>query len=496
VKLNLNSFCTLTAFLILSPAVFAADQLVPSVYPTIQADIDAAVNGDTVTVAQGTYYENIDVGGKSITLRSTDPNDPSVVAGTVIDAEESGTVVTFPDIESANCVLAGFTITGGEAPDCGGGICCWNATLTINNCIFTGNVAENEDGAGIFNIFSGNIAEDGGGVFNDRGHLTVINCTFNENAAESGKGGGIFSRHGELTLTGCAFIGNSALSEGGGVATDYNSVIVTNCTFIGNSARQGGGMNNSHWGATAANCVFSSNAAQRGGGICTNRLYLHDGTLRLSNCTFSKNVADYYGGAVDNRYEGILILTSCILWGNIANEGPQVAMEDDGTLSVSYSCLQGDEWDVYTAAGVTLDWGDGNIDADPCFADMAGGDYHLQSSAGRWDANASVWVTDDNDSPCIDAGDPCSDWTAELWPHGKRINMGAFGGTPQASKSQSDAGNIADLDFSGSVNWGDAKILTNRWLVEELLLAEDFNRDGLVDGWDFAIFADKWAWNE
>jgi hypothetical protein len=38
-------------------------------------------------------------------------------------------------------------------------------------------------------------------------------------------------------------------------------------------------------------------------------------------------------------------------------------------------------------------------------------------------------------SPCIDAGDPNSDWTGEIWPHGERINMGTYGGTQQASMS-------------------------------------------------------------
>jgi hypothetical protein len=63
------------------------------------------------------------------------------------------------------------------------------------------------------------------------------------------------------------------------------------------------------------------------------------------------------------------------------------------------------------------------------------GDYHLKSQAGRWDPKSQTWVLDELTSPCIDAGDPASDWTAELWPHGERINMGAFGGTPQASMS-------------------------------------------------------------
>jgi predicted outer membrane repeat protein len=297
-----------------------------------------------------------------------------------------------------------------------------------------------------------------------------------------------------LTLTNCTFRSNSANDEGGGVAADYNSVTLTNCTFIGNSAEDGGGMNNSHWGATATNCVFSGNSAtEKGGGICS--YYLYGGDLTLSNCTFSGNVADVYGGAVCNQVEGDLELINCIAWGNSANEGPQIAMEDDGTLSIDYSCLQGGEWDVY-APDANVDWNDGNIDADPCFADEAGGDLHLRSTAGRWDANTSGWVVDGSNSPCIDAGDPDSDWTAELWPHGKCINMGAFGGTAQASMSQSEAGNVSDLDQSDAVDGVDLRLITDKWLYQQVLLSEDLNRDGLVNDWDFAIFADNWAWKE
>jgi len=83
-----------------------------------------------------------------------------------------------------------------------------------------------------------------------------------------------------------------------------------------------------------------------------------------------------------------------------------------------------------------------------------------------------------------------------LWPHGKRVNIGAFGGTPQASMSESEVGNIADLDPNGSVNWGDLKILTNKWFVEELLLSEDLNRDGTVNSKDYAVFANNWAWEQ
>ena len=63
------------------------------------------------------------------------------------------------------------------------------------------------------------------------------------------------------------------------------------------------------------------------------------------------------------------------------------------------------------------------------------GDYHLRSEVGRWEAQAQDWVPDAVTSPCIDAGDPNSDWTAETWPHGGRINLGVYGGTWQASLS-------------------------------------------------------------
>jgi len=101
-------------------------------------------------------------------------------------------------------------------------------------------------------------------------------------------------------------------------------------------------------------------------------------------------------------------------------------------------------------------WGDGNIDADPCFAapgqwDAHGttgggthplndtwtsGDVHLRSPAGRFDPATGLWVTTDVEtSPCIDAGDPAAPVGDEPSPNGSRINMGAYGGTTQASKT-------------------------------------------------------------
>ncbi len=59
--------------------------------------------------------------------------------------------------------------------------------------------------------------------------------------------------------------------------------------------------------------------------------------------------------------------------------------------------------------------------------------YHLKSENGRW--NGTQWVNDTNRSPCIDAGDPASDYSKEPTPNGNRINIGAFGNATEASKT-------------------------------------------------------------
>ncbi len=82
----------------------------------IQGGIDAATDGDTVVVLPGLYVENINFGGKALSLQSTDPSNPDVVASTVIDGNGSVSflpVVTFESGEDLTSVLQGFTVRGG-----------------------------------------------------------------------------------------------------------------------------------------------------------------------------------------------------------------------------------------------------------------------------------------------------------------------------------------------------------------------------------------------
>ena len=90
--------------------------------------------------------------------------------------------------------------------------------------------------------------------------------------------------------------------------------------------------------------------------------------------------------------------------------------------------------------------GTGDTSVDPLFVDATNGDFHLKSEAGSY--TGSAWTADTVTSLCIDAGDPDSAYSAEPSPNGSRINMGAYGHTNQASKSDNcpSVSNATQLD--------------------------------------------------
>jgi len=379
-------------------------------------------------------------------------------------------------------------LNGSNPYDRGGGMDNYSSSPTVTNCTFSGNSAY-YDGGGMDNYsssptvtnctFSGNSAQFGGGMCNRSSSPTVINCTFSDNStfgSATSKGGGMYNEgNSNPSVTNCTFSGNSA-RWGGGMANWTSSPTLTNCTFSGNSSYDwgGGGMwNRSSSSPMLTNCTFGGNSARYGGGISNEA----GSSPTVTNCTFSGNSASESGGGMDNYENSRPTLTNSILWGNTASSGSQIY---NGSATVSYSDVQGG-WP-----------GTGNIDENPLFVDSAIGDYHLKSQAGRWDSNSQSWVKDDVTSPCIDRGSPASDWTAELWPHGGRINLGAYGGTPEASMSLSTVGNVADLNIDNAVNGKDFANFADTWQTEQVLLPQDLDRNRTVDFSDLRVFADNW----
>ncbi|UCF44210.1 MAG: hypothetical protein JSV99_04660, partial [Planctomycetota bacterium] len=387
-------------------------------FATIARGIDAAAEGDTVLVWPGVYTgggnRDLDFAGKAITVRSTEPEDPCVVAATIIDC----------------------------------------------------NGSEGEPHRGFY-FHSG---EDGNSIVEG---LSIINGDVSGSSAwPEASGGGIFC-YGAASPT------------------------IKHCIMRSNSATWGGAIcYYQSYKASIGNCVISGNDANYGGGVMcrVGMMSIADNDVIMNKCTFSGNSAEA-GGAVLIGEGSNPSIANCILWGNNATYGPEIAMTtvDWGSaLCISFSDVEGGQGAIYDMD--RLEWGPGNIDTDPCFADPCGGDYHLKSAAGRWDANSESWVADASTSPCIDAGNPgCPLGDEPNDVNNVRINMGAYGGTVEASKSPANWALLADLTNDGVVDSIDLGVFVDDWAESGVCVASDLDRSEFVDFADFDVFAQQWS---
>lgn len=191
-----------------------------------------------------------------------------------------------------------------------------------------------------------------------------------------------------------------------------------------------------------SHCVITGNRATRYSGGAVD---CFQSEATFINCTISHNVARDEDGAAITCEDSNDVFVNCILWDNVPDQIQTVYGNDP---QISYCDIEGTVWP-----------GTGNISVDPCFAapgtwvdaSNAGiqvsaqdidahwlvGDYHVQSEFGRYSSNLG-WVCDLVTSACIDTGNPSSDFELESDPNGGCINIGAYGGTPEASRSQPD----------------------------------------------------------
>ena len=457
---------------------------VPNVYPTIQAAIDDASDGNTIWIADGQYSGegnfDIDFKGKAITIKSE--NGPQ---NCIIDCQFKGRGFDFHNGEGDSSVLDGIQIINGFGGELGGGIKCTASSPKIINSIIA-NCTASEYGGGICNSYSSS--------------PILINCTFSKNSVESklsaqGSGGGICNLvDSSPILTNCSFSENFANHSGAGIYNfEKSNPDLSKCTFTANTARHGGGMYNCYNSRPILkNCIFSENLAEYGGAVKNS-----EALSTLINCTLYKNSAEM-GGGIWNGWGGSAELVNSILWHNSdiggMAESAQINDSQGSRISfINYCCLQG--WSGKIG-------GIGNIGADPLFFAPENGDYHLKSAGWRWDMERQIWHYDEMTSPCIDAGNPGSpldgellnipDGPSNLWGSNLRINMGCYGGTDQAGVPPHGWSLLADINNDGFVNSKDFAFMVHSWMKSKSLLPGDLDRNGTVNSADLALLTNDW----
>lgn len=332
----------------------------------LQAALGAAVAGDEIWVAAGTYKPGT-ARADTFTLKSNVPlyggfagnesnraarnftthlsilegdvlgNDNVVV--TAADPNRSENIEKVVTANTANTMIDGFTIQGGNAnvgnPG-GGAIDIELVAATVNNMVFRSNTgvnggavlinggppstisnssfignASSSSGAGLFNMgfanptfnnltFINNTSDKGGGIYNNSGTITLNNGIFISNTATGALGGGGMynAPSSAANVNKAVFIGNTATTNGGAIYNYTSSPIYTNVIITGNSTNgRGGGMYN----------TFTSNP-------------------KLVNVTFNGNTAVSGGSAFYNN-SGSPVFVNVLLWnnvfGNIALPGGQ-----------------------------------------------------------------------------------------------------------------------------------------------------------------------------
>lgn len=497
-------------------------------FRTIQAAINVATTGQSVLVATGDYTEDLRVesdtvelyggfaGGSTQQYATMTPGDfdtrDTVNTPTTITGTGDESVVTL--LDAGFSVVDGIRITGGggstnDLPYAsnGGGMYINGGTPIIRN-----NIIDTNDPTR-----PGDITTFGGAIYTENANATIEYNDINENTAE--RGAGIASFGGNVTIQYNTIRGNIGTGDhGGGLYIGCPLATITHNRIYENEIGRGLGYG---WGAgmiifnpgNHAECSFNEIFANYtpglgaaifvdegatanlrneliyrneapAGGVGGGAVYVDGGEINgiqmgsivsIVNCTIADNpVQDAYVGGNALFVEGASTVTvrNSIFWGN----GLEVWNDPTSSIAVTYSNID----EAVPGAG--------NINQDPLFADFLNADFHLQSTAGRWDPNANAglgaFVMDTLNSPSIDAGNPSDDLPNEPAPNGGRINQGAYGNTPEASLSNANAPDT-DLNDDDVVNAIDVQLVINGALG--VGAPADVNNDGQTNAIDIQL---------
>lgn len=324
-------------------------------YFTIQEAITDALDGDTISVSPGTYYENLVV-NRNINIIGSGKDK------TIIDGQQKGPVIT---INSGTITISGFTVQHGKT-DFGGGINN-EGTLTLKNSTIRWN----------------NATGFGGGICSD-GTLTLQNSEVTGNTAEE-RGGGIFNT-GTLTLQNSQITGNTGNTDGGGIYNDYGSVTLLNSIITGNTASwNGGGIYN--YGdvyADKINCIYRNSPDNVYGNA-------------VQSTTSTKPTNLYI--QIKNSTNNIIVGKTFTLTYKLGNKGPYPAVNVTVTIPLPegfvVTSISGDGKWTYNANTRTITWTLANVPVGDPYLYVSGkvtkpGNYVFSSSISSNTYNIST----------------------------------------------------------------------------------------------------------
>jgi hypothetical protein len=373
--------CQLIPYLSLVSIVFAngiqaATIRVPLNAPTIQQAIDIAANGDVVLVAPGTYYENISVQKKLITVKSEQGPELTTIDG----QNRTQSVVT---LESG--LLSGFTITNGNA-SFGGGIWIEGATPRVENNFITNNRACG--GAGIIIVGNGAPNFPGPAIVDNeiRGNSTT-GC-----GLESGGGGIFVSDVTGVLISGNKIIANSASPTdlGGGILIrGQSALVITDNVIAENLALYGGGifMRPSTFSASRIEQnLIIRNQASAGGGIIAGL----GGGERFNNNTIADNDAAQGSGLyfAENSFSTSFFTNNVIVAPQSQN-AVDCVISSKSLVSFAFNNVFSPYGVAYAPSCGLKDFPD-NISLDPKFFDPAAGNFQLRFGSPSIDTGTNL----------------------------------------------------------------------------------------------------------
>lgn len=317
-------------------------------------------------------------------------------------------------------------------------------------------------------------------------------------------GGGVWLGKGpDCTLTGFKI----QHPEYGRILGMGTHATISHCIISGNGPCQGTVI--SDCDGLITNCLITDN---RNSAYCGSFPTVYNCNGLIRNCTIANNSSSMLSSAIGDWTGGSMTLENCIFASNsvLTVILPQISMSGGGTLDISYCNIMGGSYAIESDGPVS--WGYGNIDVYPNFVrwgqwdydaqKLAEGNYHLKSSGWRLSEFDSSWTYDDRTSRCIDAGNPGSPLGGELmsvprdpgnqFGINKRINMGAYSGTAQASMAPYGWALLGDLNNDGTVDTLDLAGQAQDWLTSAIDRPGDLTRDGIVNMRDLAALAGDW----